>query len=241
MSAEYECEVCGDEVPTEDGLESHMGKMHPETLPWNDEEELERLYNEKDLFQWEIADRMECSQGTINRKMEEFGIGCESNPWDDPEKLERLYWEEGLFQEDIAEEMGCSVGRISIKMKEYGIESRSRSEASSLGNPIHSNPAYYRIGTSGYERWVSAMEEEKKSVSVHQLLACLNNDPHEVFADDTVVHHGNNNHPTLPETEHKLANWEGNLEVMSRSKHRIHHINTQKESTQPEVQSAMDW
>lgn len=79
------------------------------------------------------------------------------------------------------------------------------------------------VQKNGYERWHHTYDGEGKSVYVHQLLACLDYDPHDVFAEDANIHHGNDGNPRLPECEIPWANWEGNLEVMTNSSHRRYH------------------
>ena len=185
-SEDFVCDECGFVAVNKNGLGSHMGSIHPDT-----------------------------------------------NPWNDPKELERLYWEEGLSLQKIADKMGCGAMTIHNKMEEFGIERRERV------NHLHSTPAYYGVNMDGYEEWWSYNGEDKprKRVSVHQLLACLNTDPHEVFDPSNHVHHGSESH--LPECEIPWANWEGNLQVMSSSDHWSHH-NSPAEA-QSNQQTAMEW
>ena len=198
----YPCLIdgCLEEFKSRKKLDNHIGQIHPETLPYNDEEELDHLYNEI-----------------------------------------------GLTLQEIADKMGCSVSTIYDKMKKFGIEIRSQSESIHLANPAHSTPASFYIKDDGYEAWndFNHDNDTNNQVRVHQLLACLNNDPHEVFDPNNHVHHGSTEHPFLPETEHKLANWEGNLQVMTESEHGKYHSNQywerQETKDQPQQKSAMDW
>jgi hypothetical protein len=50
--------------------------------------------------------------------------------------------------------------------------------------------------------------------SVHQLLACVHDDPHDVFADGNVVHH---------EVKIPFLNVPGNLTTLSRGEHTSTH------------------
>ena len=154
-------------------------------------------------------------------------------PYNNKEKLERFYWDDGFTQEEIADRMGCSQQTICNKLEEFGIETRKDAPR----KYSHSTPAYYQIDTGGYERWKDIMRGDKpqKQVKVHQLLACLSNDPHEVFADDTHVHHGSESH--LPECEIPWANWEENLQVMDASEHWGHH----NKPNEPTEKAATDW
>lgn len=76
-------------------------------------------------------------------------------------------------------------------------------------------PVKLGMDPGGYERWRHRYDGQMDNLSHHQLIACLDHDPHEVFAPDTNVHHG--------PIEHPLANWAGNLEVMTNIDHGRHH------------------
>ena len=148
---------------------------------------------------------------------------------DDEEELRRLYWEEGLSIPEIAELKGCSNTTVHNRMVEFEISRREKG-----GRNLH---AGYRTTLDGYKKWQGYNGHEKaERVTVHQLLACMNHDPHEVFAPNTNVHHGANNHPYLPPVELPWANWEGNLEIMTVSEHRKHHhLNPRwKPNTEPD-------
>ena len=138
--------------------------------------------------------------------------------------------EEGLTQKTVSERTGYSQTTVSSILNEFsdlvgfsgtdndGILKHSIAEDAEIEyNPPCSN--YHTLPT-GYGYWDNCGER----VYEHQLLACLNHDPHKVFADDTHVHHGSGGHDSLPAVEHPRANWEGNLQVMDSSDHWEHHM-----------------
>ena len=85
--------------------------------------------------------------------------------------------------------------------------------------------------TEGYEQWYGEYKGEQELVGVSQLLAIAEGaDPHRVFADDTVVHHGDDGNPRIPMCEARWANWSGNIEVMTDSEHTSHHNSPISES-----------
>lgn len=97
--------------------------------------------------------------------------------------LREQYVEEGKSQEELAEEWGCSAKTIRNWLNKNGIESRRQ------GRP-RAEYATYVIDDNGYERWSSRDPDGGTDhLKVHQLLACLENDPAEVFGGDTHCHH----------------------------------------------------
>lgn len=142
----------------------------------------------------------------------------ETLPWRNERLLRRLYVEEGLTTYEIAERFGCGSGTIKGSLKRCEIDAR---------------PPGWKVATGAthsfdhrYERWLFQYDGEKKHMTVHQLLACLNYNPHEVFADGTHVHHksghGFDNRPdnlqVLPADEHQKLHHEKDMPVC---KHRL--------------------
>jgi len=73
--------------------------------------------------------------------------------------------------------------------------------------------AYYHTTKDGYCRWDAT--DDIEYVFVHQLTAIMaGENPHDVFAAESVVHHKN---------KHKYDNRPENLELMSNSEHASHH------------------
>lgn len=94
----------------------------------------------------------------------------------------------------------------------------------------------YVLDDEGYELWNHSYKNEREVVRVHQLLAIADGcDPHDVFDDDTVIHHGNNKNPRLPSTSIPWANWQGNVKVMERGEHISHHNTISTESLIKEI------
>lgn len=121
-------------------------------------------------------------------------------PWRDPSLLEELYHGRGMSQPEIADELGCCVATVSKWMRRHGIPTRGPMVGPSLGRTAN-----------GYIQF----SDGERTVMSHQLAACIHTDPHEVFDDEAVVHHG---------THHPFDNRPSNLEVMDRGDHaRLHH------------------
>lgn len=136
---------------------------------------------------------------TFGNKSTEFERASDAEdltyPWRDPTLLRELYFETGLNQSEIGEALGCSASTIGYQMRKHGMIVRD-------GNGSHyfADYEYYNDGN--------------QTVGVHQLLACLDNDPHEVFATTNHVHHSNN---------HSADNRPSNLQVLSASVHKQTH------------------
>jgi hypothetical protein len=220
----FECDECGREFESQQGLNSHRGHAH---LNGNDinlsREEIVRLYLEEELTLYEIAKLKDCDPSTIQNVLEECDIerrdAGEYNRKDydlGEGGLRRLYLVEELSTREIAELKGCDSKIVSSRLEEHGIPARK-------GN-LH---ASYYTGSDGYRVFKGKCYGEKyEFVYAHQLLACIDHDPHEVFAENTHVHHGADKHGEIPPVELRWANWEGNLEVMDGSEHvRYHKLN----------------
>lgn len=94
---------------------------------------------------------------------------------------------------------------------------RSYDPTSGVGVGIEAhrvNRAHYRTDHQGYEAWTSVSDGEQERVAVHRLLAVAEYGFDAVC--DKLVHHG-------PEAEIPWANWPGNIQLMSRGEHMMHH------------------
>lgn len=135
-----------------------------------------------------------------------------SEPWRDEHLLRKLYWEDGSSSHEIADDLNCSYRTVLRWMEKYDIPRRDQAEATS--RRTREEHATHRFTTNGYERWVSYHDGERLGVYVHQLLACLDHDPYEVFDAETHVHHV---------TGHGLDNRAESLELLTASEHsRLH-------------------
>lgn len=142
---------------------------------------------------------------------------CEpTDPWKDEDTLRRLYDDEGMTTYEIADKFGVGASVIRGVLIDEEIPRR---RGGVRGNPY----ATYYINSNGYPLWQNRHSGEIQRVSVHTVLACVDNDPHDVFADETRVHHGNDGHGWIPPVEERWANWRGNLQIMTQSEHTRHH------------------
>lgn len=98
-----------------------------------------------------------------------------------PDALYYCYHIEGESLREIGSRFGVSGETIRRQMEDHGIERRSRGRRRGVGN--------YYLAPVGEEwpRYCGGYYGE--TVRVHQLVACVENDPHEVFGDGTHVHH----------------------------------------------------
>ena len=134
------------------------------------------------------------------------------DPWRKKSTLQRLYVDEGKSVREIADELGCSDSTVRYWMQKFDIPRRGQTTASRLSQ--REEYATHRFTNNGYERWVTYYEGERPSLWVHQLLACLEYDPHEVFDPNTDVHHV---------TGHGLDNRPEAIELLTASEHSKHH------------------
>lgn len=144
------------------------------------------------------------------------GQYCDFEPeWKNEETLRELYIDKELPIGEVADVLGCRRGAVQRGLDENDIETRG--QGAGAARKARSQPANHTVDAQGYEIWQPCYRGEKQTVFVHQVLAIADGaDPHEVFADETVVHHG--------PIEHSRANLPGNTEVLeSQSEHITHH------------------
>lgn len=109
-----------DEV-VNDGIPSHH-KSPSTDAPWHDADKLRDLYKDQGKTTAEIADEFGCSESTVQRWLESFGIeSSEDKPWTDKELLEKLHSDEGLNSQEIAEQLGCGHTTILRWKDNFGI------------------------------------------------------------------------------------------------------------------------
>jgi hypothetical protein len=128
----------------------------------------------------------------------------------DERVLQYLYHREGWTQEMIADRYDVHRKTISRWMSENGIKTGYKCGQGSL--------TFHSIGSGNdiaYPRFRSQGGDITESIRIHKLLACLDNDPHEVFKEGNHVHHRLNS-PVA-------TNIPGNLENLDQSDHRTEH------------------
>lgn len=154
-----------------------------------------------------LEDRSQYSTPTTDFELEER-IQQLEKPYRHEEILRYCYYELGLSLNETADklEAGCE-STIRYWMNKHDIERRDRLEALKRDGI---DPSFT---PDGYMNFVSHRDGESNTVSGHALLACLDNDPHEVFASDTHVHHKIGTQIDFPE----------NIEVLTRKEHRQKH------------------
>lgn len=140
---------------------------------------------------------------SIEQQIEEL-----EHPHRDPDILRELYHSRGLSCSKVARRLDCSDATISNWLAKLGIEARSEDWSTRVEKASH------YIDKGGYEQWANRDGNTVTNVAIHQLLACLDHDPHDVFAEGNHVHHS---------TGHPAANIPGLVEIQSRSEHRLLH------------------
>lgn len=174
---------------------------------WRKESTMRRLYHDEGLNQYEMADRLGCSQNTIGRWLDRLGIEKRTDgrddAWNDRQVLYELYVEQGLSTWEIGERLGCAQSTVRYWLNKHGIEARQSDR--------DRHPMFYTepFRDGGYER----MKTIDGSFVHHRLLATLFvDDVHELR--DCDVHHCNH----IP-WDNRLSN----LKVMDAHEHRSMH------------------
>lgn len=135
-----------------------------------------------------------------------------TRPHRDPWILVYCYWVNEDSQRDIAERYDVTQPTIGNQMEKQGIPRRKhpRNCDAVVGYSIDG-------GNRGvYPRVYSNYDTEVDRTAVHRLLACVDNDPHDVYGDnDLQVDH---------ETGHPLDNRPEAIQLVDSSEHqRLHH------------------
>lgn len=101
--------------------------------PWQSEELLEHLYQEKGLSDAEIGERLGCTRSCVAKWRNKFGITSSYHVDDrlnDPEVLERLYLKQELSTYDIAEKFDCCEYSVRTRLIDFDIKRKSQSDYS---------------------------------------------------------------------------------------------------------------
>lgn len=104
---------------------------HEDRPPWRDEELLRDLYQQQGLSTYDIADRLDCYPGTVQKWLHEFNIpvrGPRGSPIDAKYKkkdwLREQYIQKQLPAHEIAEQLGVSNNTIYSWLDRFGISRR---------------------------------------------------------------------------------------------------------------------
>jgi hypothetical protein len=144
-------------------------------------------------------------------------------PWHDEETLRYLYHEREMTQTEIAEMFEVTPGTISYWLDKHDIDARYAEWEGRTGRNNPNWVEYASYAVDGYAIWTSRNTDGNVDrVQVHQLLACVENDPYDVFSGDTHVHHVNT---------HPWDNRIENLEVLNNSDHRQKHCDIRKKAS----------
>jgi hypothetical protein len=131
-------------------------------------------------------------------------------PYFKPDVLAYLYWIVDETQEQIGQRYGVTDGTIRYHMRKHSVPRET--DPSDFSATI--NYAFEGARDNTYS-WVwSCLDSERYDAYVHQIAACTENDPHEVFGNGTEVDHV---------TGHPLDNRPEALEVLEKADHRKRH------------------
>lgn len=110
--------------------------------PWQNEDELRRLYWSEGMSCAEIGEHFGTCASTIYNWMEKFDIERRSQTEAqqkvlDADKVRRLYKTEGLTQKEVAERLDTSRSCVMKNMKRHGIESRRGRDSQQTNGEWH--------------------------------------------------------------------------------------------------------
>jgi len=181
-----------------------MGQKYP----WQDEQWCKERYVEKDMSISEMAEESGGAVSTIHQWLNRHGIdtSCtldEDHPANDKERLRKMHHDNGLSVNKMALELDVSRSAIKNRLDKFGIERDYHKDPNSAGTLQHDGNGYelFNAGNNG-------------RVRIHRLVACLENDPNEIFGSNKHVHHENGV---------KWDNRPENLSVETPGKHRQIH------------------
>lgn len=194
-----ECSLCDREFESDHAVSAHIGRSHEQ--PWSDKETLREMRIDKGQTYGEMAESLGCSDATVSKWCEKFGIEQE-HPWEDEEVLRRLYEEQGLGSEDVADVLGCSKDAVLRWLSRHDI---------SVTTPTQERPPVFYTH-QGYEKVESDHHGEDYTVMVHRLVAAAEYGVGEVAGKQ--VHHKNG----VP-----WDNRPENLEVVTDMEHQSKH------------------
>ena len=100
-----------------------------------------------------------------------------TRPYQQKEVLRELHYEEGLNQTEIADKFDVDQSTIHYHLKKHDLLKEQTKKD------------FYFITLSNGKVSVRPSGDDEQSFYMHQLNACLNHDPHEVFDPDNDVHH----------------------------------------------------
>jgi len=191
--SEYDCHVCGKEFGSGKAVDSHIGQVHPETLPWNDEEYIYEEYIVKQRTRGEIASELGCSKATITNACERFGftIDREERQSTYP-KLTQPGWLREQYSDHsaptIAEKVGCTTHAVYCALDRHSIDVDNRHK----GAPSGKDNARWKGGheqNRGYT-WPEQREKRLERDGYECVVCGMDNKEHkEQYGQELHVHH----------------------------------------------------
>lgn len=180
--------------------------------PYDDPDEIHRLYHGERMTQKEVAAELGCSKATIISRMDEYDIptldpggGDPNAPWKDEDTLREMYHDDRMYLTEIGDELGADEATIRHWMDNFDIERVP------MGTRVR--PPSVWTDTCGYE----VVEPDGDRAPIHRLVAVAEYGFDAVADND--VHHRNN----VP-----WDNRPSNLEPIDHADHARHHAHESK-------------
>jgi len=193
-----ECEYCGRLFSSTHSLKNHVGQVHPDAFPWNDEELLRKRYVEQGCSRSELAEEWECTEETISNACERHGIKMRSRgstieypEHDHPECLRWLHQEQGLSAKGMAAVIGSSRESIYDWLRTYNIEYEREGPwtgVSGEGHPVWKGGHQENRGYTWPEQRLSALNRDEFTCQ-HQDCEITDSEHREQRGSRIHVHH----------------------------------------------------
>lgn len=189
---------------------------------------LNELYWERNMSQYEIAEKLDVTQSAVSIWMVDYGIETRGEnipanterPWRSREKLMQRYIIEEDSIEKISEDWQCSSETIHRWLNTFEIETRGHSDFRKT------NHAFFYTRKDGYEEW----SVQDGCLLVHRLLAVSEFGFEEVCGK--VVHHKN---------EIPWDNRDDNIELMELGEHSRYHLSGRNINRQENDYDREEW
>jgi hypothetical protein len=112
-------------LPSEEHASGHNPKLD---LPID---QILDMYLEQHMPAHKIADKFDCSDTTIGKRLRDEGVTVNlsehrDQPWQDADKIRKMYFDRQLSAREMADRWDCSPGVIYKWMDEFDIERRGK-------------------------------------------------------------------------------------------------------------------
>jgi len=193
-----ECDYCERVFSSSRSLKNHVGQVHPDAFPWNNEKLLRKRYVVQGYSRSELAEKWECTEETISNACERHGIEMRSRgpeveypEHESPECLRWLHQEQGLTAKEMAAVIGSSRGSVYRCLQEYDIEYQWEGPwkgISGEGHPVWKGGHEENRGYTWQEQHRYALERDE-FICQHQECDVADSEHREQRGSRIHVHH----------------------------------------------------